>query len=88
MKLIAMTLGALVAALALAACAGDDGDGESGLPQGGEPVELDPADCTTKIDNPYWPMAPEIKWVYRDCEAHVHRPVSRTWAGARRPPWV
>ncbi len=31
---------------------------QGGLPQGSEPVKLDPADFTTRIDNPYWPMAP------------------------------
>ncbi|MGH3145489.1 MAG: hypothetical protein ACRDTR_06765 [Rubrobacter sp.] len=36
------------------------------LPQGSEPVKLDPADFTTRIDNPYWPMAPGNKWVYSE----------------------
>ncbi len=35
-------------------------------PQGSEPVELDPADFTTRIDNPYWPMVPGDRWVYRE----------------------
>ena len=39
-------------------------DGAVDLPQGSEPVELDPADFTTKIDNPYWPMPRGAKWVY------------------------
>ena len=55
----------------VAACGGDDDEGSSGdggLPQGSEKVELDPADFTTKIDNPYWPMQPGSRWVYR--EAH------------------
>jgi hypothetical protein len=39
-----------------------------GLPQGSEPVKLDPADFTTRIDNPYWPMAPGDKWVYRETD--------------------
>ncbi|MDX6679471.1 MAG: hypothetical protein QOE31_3523 [Solirubrobacteraceae bacterium] len=37
-----------------------------GLPQGSEPVNLDPADFTTRIDNPYWPMRPGSRWVYRE----------------------
>jgi hypothetical protein len=37
-----------------------------GLPQGSERVKLDPADFTTTIDNPYWPMAPGTRWVYRE----------------------
>ena len=40
----------------------------SPLPQGSEPVKLDPADFTTRIDNPYWPMAPGDKWVYRETD--------------------
>jgi hypothetical protein len=28
------------------------------LPQGGDRVDLDPADFTTAIDNPYLPMTP------------------------------
>ena len=37
-----------------------------GLPQGGEPVTLDPAQFTTRIDNPYWPMRPGTRWVSRE----------------------
>jgi hypothetical protein len=36
-----------------------------GLPKGSEPVQLDPADFTTRIDNPYWPMKPGSRWTYR-----------------------
>jgi hypothetical protein len=46
-----------------AACGGDEG---TSLPVGAEPVELDPADFTTEIDNPYWPMRPGSRWVYRE----------------------
>jgi hypothetical protein len=38
------------------------------LPQGGDPVTLDPADFVTEIDNPYWPMAPGTAWVYRESD--------------------
>ena len=41
---------------------------QGSLPQGGETVKLDPADFTTNIDNPYWPMSPGDKWVYRETE--------------------
>lgn len=41
----------------------------SKLPQGSEPVELDPAEFTTQIDNPYWPMTPGSSWVYRETHA-------------------
>jgi hypothetical protein len=40
----------------------------SGLPQGSDPVKFDPADFTTKIDNPYWPMSPGSRWVYRETD--------------------
>jgi hypothetical protein len=68
------------ACLVLAAGCGSDGDdGSSGsgngktasgqLPQGSEPVDLDPSEFTKRIDNPYWPMAPDgkpgAKWVHR-----------------------
>lgn len=38
------------------------------LPQGSEPVTLDPADFGGPIDNPYWPMASGAKWIYRETE--------------------
>ena len=55
-------------AAALALCAGCGGDGGSALPQGSEQVELDPADFTTVIDNPYWPMTPGTRWTYRELD--------------------
>ncbi len=41
---------------------------QQSLPQGSEPVKLDPADFSTDIDNPYWPMAPGDRWVYRESD--------------------
>jgi hypothetical protein len=41
----------------------------NGLPQGAEPVRLDPANFTTRVDNPYWPLVPGSTWVYADREA-------------------
>jgi hypothetical protein len=38
------------------------------LPQGAEPVNLDPQDFTTRIDNPYWPMDPGTRWTYRETD--------------------
>ncbi len=31
-------------------------------------MKLDPADFTTDIDNPYWPMKPGSRWVYRETD--------------------
>jgi hypothetical protein len=47
----------------LVACGGS---GDESLPEGAEPVELDAADFTTEIDNPFWPMRPGTRWVYRE----------------------
>lgn len=38
------------------------------LPQGSEPVTLDPADFVSQIDNEYWPMAPGTRWRYRESD--------------------
>ena len=38
------------------------------LPQGDDPVDLDPADFTTDIDNPYWPMEPGTRWTLREID--------------------
>ena len=38
------------------------------LPQGAEKVKLDPAEFTTEIDNPYWPMSKGSRWIYRETD--------------------
>jgi hypothetical protein len=65
---------ALLPAL-LAGCGSDDDGGNdetkpasSALPQGSEPITLDPAEFTTEITNPYWPMRPGSRWVYRETD--------------------
>jgi len=67
---------ALLAAVTLAACGDDDGGGSDAdgasagaLPQGSEHVELDPAEFTTEIDHPYWPMAVGSRWAYRETDS-------------------
>jgi hypothetical protein len=59
-----------LAVLALAACGGggSKSSSPSGVPEGTKPVKLEPADFTTEIDNPYWPMRPGSHWVYREVE--------------------
>jgi hypothetical protein len=54
--------------LLLVGCGGGSDSGSPDLPQGSEAVELDPADFTTEIDNPYWPMSPGSRWVYRETD--------------------
>lgn len=41
----------------------------AGLPQGSDPVNLDPADFVAVIDNPWWPMAVGSEWEYREVDA-------------------
>jgi hypothetical protein len=61
--------------VALSACGDDGGDSgssesaSSGLPQGSESVELDPAEFTAEIDNPYWPMSVGSRWVYSETDS-------------------
>lgn len=76
-RVVASTLGLLVVA-ASAACFSDGGATgateekptakEVELPRGSEPVALDPAEFTTKIDNPFWPMRPGTRWTYRETD--------------------
>jgi hypothetical protein len=59
------------ALLALAAGCGSSGSSDKpaatgSLPQGGEPVKLDPASFSTRIDNQWMPLAPGSVWVYRE----------------------
>ncbi len=39
------------------------------LPHGAQPVDLDPAEFTTTIDNPYWPMKPGTTWTFKETDA-------------------
>jgi len=55
-------------AVALAACGGGDGESGSALPTGSDRAQLDPAEFTTSIDNPYWPMTPGSRWVYSETD--------------------
>jgi hypothetical protein len=60
---IVAAVGGLVAILAATA-----GAVTPTLPQGSEPVNLNPAEFTTQITNPYWPMTPGSRWVYREID--------------------
>lgn len=39
---------------------------EAALPQSDEPVELDPADFTADVTNPWFPLKPATRWTYRE----------------------
>ncbi len=71
-KLLATAIAAIAVAIAIGACDDDERTGTTAtataLPQGSEHVELDPADFTTEIDNPYWPMSPGSRWVYTETD--------------------
>jgi hypothetical protein len=41
----------------------------AGLPRGDDHVVLDPADFSTRITNPWWPMRPGSRWVYRETDS-------------------
>jgi hypothetical protein len=58
-----LSLAAVLAVLVVAGCGGDS---PPPLPQGGEPFELDPAEFVSRIDNPYLPLLPGSRWVYRE----------------------
>jgi len=69
----ATVIAATLAAATIGACGGDDESAaepasSSGLPQGSEHVELDPAEFTTEIDNPYWPMPVGARWSYDETD--------------------
>ena len=62
---------ALLPALLLSACGGSSDSSTaaqsatSTLPQSSEPSNLNPADFSTQIDNPYWPMPVGARWEVR-----------------------
>jgi hypothetical protein len=57
---------AFAVVLLVTGCAGSD---NPSLPQGADPVELDPSQFTPEIDNVFWPMAPGTHWSYRETGA-------------------
>jgi hypothetical protein len=61
-------LSAAVAAQAGGAAGTRGAHADARLPRGSERVRLDPADFTTRIDNPYWPMRPGTRWAYRETD--------------------
>ncbi len=72
-KLFAVIAASAAAAGTVAATSRAAPDSNRGLPQGSEPVTLNPADFTTAIDNPYWPMKPGNSWTYRETNTKGER---------------
>ncbi len=67
-----MTRIALIAiVVVVAGMAGCGGSSTNALPTGSEAITLDPADFTTEVTNPYWPMAPGNRWVYRETDGQA-----------------
>jgi len=78
---VAILVGLALGSVLLGACGGGGGKKTpapaasptqgpaSSLPQDDEPVELDPAQFVTEIDNLYWPMKPGTRWVYNETDA-------------------
>jgi hypothetical protein len=63
---IAVTSAVLAAGCGSAERAAAPAQTPAPLPQGSEPVTIDPAAFTTDIDNPYLPLRPGNRWVYRE----------------------
>jgi hypothetical protein len=64
-KMRRAALGAAVV-LGIAGLAGAVAQANRGLPEGHQPAKLDPANFTTTIDNPYYPLRPGDRRVYRE----------------------
>jgi hypothetical protein len=45
------------------------GAAATSLPEDGTPFKMNPADFTTEIDHPYWPMKPGSRWIFRETDA-------------------
>jgi hypothetical protein len=66
-----ITIGVVLLVAVAAACgAGTPSSSTTTLPQGGERVQFDPSQVTSKVTNPYWPMSPGSRWVYTETDGH------------------
>jgi hypothetical protein len=64
---IAVT-GLVVVATGVAGAGLGAGNGTCVIPKGSERVRVDPGGFTTRITNPWWPMKPGRRWVYRETD--------------------
>jgi hypothetical protein len=73
-----VALGAAVAAASVLALAGPAAGAAGSLPQHGHPVSLNPADFTSNVTNPFFPLVPGTRLVYReqDAEGNVQKGVT------------
>lgn len=60
-------------AVAVSALAGMVATGEFAVAAQPIKPQPDPAELTTRIDNPYWPMRPGSRWVYRETDSEGTR---------------
>jgi hypothetical protein len=76
-KVTGLGLSAMVIAGGVLALAGPSAAAGS-LPQNGQPVSLDPADFTSNVTNPFFPLVPGTRLVYRerDARGNVQRGVT------------
>jgi len=66
----------LAGALLVGGCGSEDSDSRNtpevgarlSLPQTNDPVQINPTDFTTEIDNKYWPMRHGTRWTYRELD--------------------
>ncbi len=62
---LAVALVAVVSVASFSACADAN---ENKLPQGAEPHKLDPADFSSDITNPYFPLKPGTRWSFEEVD--------------------
>jgi hypothetical protein len=80
----------LTTSLLAGGCGGDQPgatqprENASALPQGGDPVRLDPADFTPGSDHPYFPLVPGTRWTFREADAESAADVVVTVTGVTR----
>lgn len=92
MKALLTVLLLACAALATAACGGDDNGADTGaftapvrsrVPCGNEPVKLDPADFVAGVENPYFPLKKGSRWSYRGSDKEGSKTTSEVTAPGR-----